>query len=284
MKNIFVFYRRQSRPSAKALHLALKEKTKGRDVVFIRGNHKSKFLQSRAFDYIVNVGNSEEFNFRGNPIIINPPEAVRVSANKRLARIRFKAKKLSAPTLWMDARDIPKREFPVVGRTSYHMKAKGFWYCRNLQEALAANRRGATHFMKFIRNTREFRAHVFAITPKPKTAGDYIIAKLSEKVPTEGTDTTIIKNHDNGYHFLAPTSRGSEILSPVRMLAKEVICKFGLHYGGVDIMYSMNVNKPLVLEINSTPCLTDDNSNTLDIYVDKFLHLTDTKKKNNGHL
>jgi glutathione synthase/RimK-type ligase-like ATP-grasp enzyme len=62
-------------------------------------------------------------------------------------------------------------------------------------------------------------------------------------------------------------------------LAKEVICKFGMHYGGVDIVYSLNRNKPYVLEINSTPCLTDDTSNTLDIYTDKFLGLAGIKQK-----
>lgn len=140
MKNIFVFYRKQSRPSAKALHLELKKQAVGATI--IRGNYKSKFLRDRVFDYIINVGNSEPIAYNGSPFIINPPNTVKVSANKRLARIRFKAKRLSAPTFWTEVAAIPKKEFPVVGRTSYHMKAKGFWYCRTPQEARAAKMRG----------------------------------------------------------------------------------------------------------------------------------------------
>ncbi len=84
-----------------------------------------------------------------------------MSANKKLARIRFKAKGLSAPELWLNVKSIPKCEYPVIGRTTCHMKAQGFWFCRNRLEANKAWSMGATHFMKFIENTREFRAHVF---------------------------------------------------------------------------------------------------------------------------
>jgi len=275
--NIFIFYRGKSAPSARALHASLK-KSAPKNTVIIRGTSKSKFLKSRVFDYIINVGNSEPFGFKGSPTIVNHPTQIKRSANKRLARIRFKAKGIPAPTLWASPSDIPKKEYPVVGRTTYHMKAKGFWYCKNRAEALTAQHKGATHFIKFIKNTREFRAHVFATKPNPKTVDDFVIAKLSEKISDKKNASEIIKNHEAGYKFVAPKKTSDGALSAVRKLAKKTILDFGLHYGGVDIVYSKSRKKPLVLEINSTPCLTDDNSTTVDVYANKILQLTGSIK------
>ena len=275
----FIFYRNQSRPSAKALHLSLKKATSTDDTVFIRGSQNSKYLANREYDHIINMGNSEDIPYLGNPTIVNPPKTIKLGANKRLARIRFKAKQISAPTLWLTFEDIPKNEFPVVGRTSYHMKASGFWFCKSKEEARKAQQSGATHFMKFIKDTREFRVHVFSTTLKPQCIDDYIVGKLSEKVPTEDVSGTIIKNHDHGYHFLGPTDRDQVVLNRVRNLAKEVLCKFGMHFGGVDIIYSLLRQKAYVLEINSTPCLTDTVSNTIDIYTTKICGLLNIPMK-----
>lgn len=275
--NIFIFYRGKSAPSARALHVAMKGlEIDGAKIV--RGTKKSKYLKNMNFDYIINVGNSEPISNIKNAVVINNPKEIRKSANKKQARIRFKAKRIPAPTLWTSPSDIPTKEFPVVGRTTYHMKAKGFWYCRNRMEATAAFNRGATHFMKFIKNTREFRAHVFATTPYPKTIDDYIIAKLSEKVNDDKNAKEIIKNHDAGYVFKSPVDKNPIVLDEVRKLAKKVLHTFGLHYGGVDIIYSKTRKKAFVLEINTTPCLTDDNSTTVETYANKFIGMIENNE------
>jgi len=272
--NVFIYYRGKSAPSARALHASLKENS---DHKFIRGTTKSKFLRRMKFDVLINVGNSQALPVKNIKHIINPPASIRMSANKKQARIRFKAKGIPAPKLWMDASIVPKKEFPVVGRTSYHMKAKGFWYCRSYAEAKKAQLKGATHFLKFIKNTREFRAHVFSTVIRPKSIDDYVIAKLSEKRRSEKSDSSIIKNHEHGYKFVAPLKNSSPIvLDRVRQLAKEALLKFNLNYGGVDIVYSLNTKKAYVLEINSTPCLTDEVSSTLDTYTEKFVNLIKT--------
>jgi len=274
--NLFVLYRDKSSPSARALTEAIKEQTE--DLQVIRGTVKSKYLRLRKFDYILNVGNSLKCNFKGAVQIINHPDKIRTSANKKLARMRFKARKIPAPTLWLEAHSIPDYEFPVVGRTSYHMKATGFWYCKNKTEALSAQRYGATHFMKFIKNTREFRAHVFSTTLNPENVDDYVIGKLSEKKGSENAKDTIIKNYDNGYRFVSASNKEPYVLEEVRELAKLAAFNFGLHYGGIDIIYSKDTGKTLILEINTTPCLTDDVSSTLDIYASKFIDLIGAKR------
>lgn len=273
---LFVLYGKKSSPSARVLHESLK---KSSELTVIRGTVKSKFLKNYKFPYVVNVGNSVDYNFGKNTKIINKPNAIAVSANKKLARIRFKAKGLPAPKLWLDVKSIPKNEYPVIGRTTYHMKAKGFWFCKNKTEALRARTQGATHFMKFIRNTREFRAHVFATKLNPKTSNDYIIAKLAEKRNNGGSNKAIIKNHDHGYCFLQPDRRFPEVLDKVRNAARNVMHKFGLHYGGVDVMYSKNTKRVYILEINTTPCLTDENSSTLDVYTKKILSLIEADRR-----
>jgi glutathione synthase/RimK-type ligase-like ATP-grasp enzyme len=274
--SLFVMYNPKSSPSAKALALAIKENTA--DLLVIRGTTKSKFLKRRQFDYVINVGNSQKHEFSKDTVVINNPSKIATSANKKLARMRFKARKISAPLLWLAAKDIPSPEFPVVGRTTYHMKAKGFWLCKTPREAKQAERSGATHFIKFIKNTREFRAHVFATGLNPASRDDYIIGKLSEKKGSEVAKSTVIKNHDNGYKFVAPSKNAPLVLEKVRNLSREVIHKFGLHYGAVDVVYSLDTEKAYVLEINTTPCLTDDNSTTIDTYVDKFIDLIGAKR------
>lgn len=262
---VFVLFGQKSRPSAKELAAVLRD---GSNATVLAGTIVSKSIAGS--DYLINVGTTAVQKFDPKIKIINHPSAVQVSANKRLARMRFKAKKIPAPALWLSSDNIPDCEFPVVGRTTFHMKASGFWYCKNKAEARAAERKGATHFLKFIKNTREFRAHVFSTCIDPKSPSDYIIAKLSEKRASEESDGTIIKNHDNGYKFLPPLTKDKEALEMVRAVAKETLHKFGLHFGGVDIMFSNSTRRVYVLEINSTPCLTDENSTTVEVYAEKL--------------
>ena len=262
--NTAILFRKKSKPSALALAKDLQS----------LGLEVSCFTpwkcNTKDFQCLVNVGNSIDVSHKN---IINPPRSIRTSANKRLARIRFKAKNIPAPTLWLDYRKIPSCEYPVVGRTSYHMKAKGFWFCKNQREARTAKTKGATHFMKFIKNTSEFRCHCFSGLIHPKNPEDYKIVKISEKVITADTKDDIIKNHDHGYAFVHPRNVSSKFVPIVSDVAKLVLCKFGLHFGGIDIMYSHNTHKPYVLEINSTPCLTDENTDTSAIYAENVLNL-----------
>ena len=221
----------------------------------------------------MNVGNSIKYNFPKETIVINNPKNILQSANKRLARMRFKARGIPAPMLWLSVKEIPIPEYPVIGRTTYHMKAQGFWFCNTPQEATRAMKQGATHFLKFIKNTREFRAHVFSTVLNPKSSNDYSIGKLSEKRGGVNITGTTIKNHDNGYLFISPMKTDLMVLDQVRYLAKKTMAKFKLHYGGVDIIYSLDNKKAMVLEINTTPCLTDQNSTTIEVYANQILKL-----------
>jgi len=260
---IAVVYNGTSKPSAVCLAKTFSE-VFDTDVQSIFYN--SRRIRDKNITHFINVGNSNKFLIVGKPNIINDPSAIAKSANKRLARIRFKVKGVPAPALWLEPEEIPVAEYPVVGRKTFHMKGRGFWLCKSPREALNAKAKGATHFMKFISNTREFRLHTFSTNLHPTNVNDYVIGKFAEKLESASTRDRTIKNHDHGFVFMAPKLLTITQKDKLENAAKKALLAFGLNYGGVDIMLSKDNNNPYVLEINSTPCLTDENSNTAEVY------------------
>lgn len=248
----------------------------------VRSGHK--------FDFIVNVG---WFKPITGGKVLNTPSAIGLASNKRSARIHFAKNNIPAPELYLSPHEI--KEFPVVARTAHHSQGNGFWFCKSAQDAIQASkdkrtlikrkfrtrrgntktktilkeRPGATHYLKFIPNTREFRVHVMSTKADLEKVSkeDYMVLKLSEKIQKGKVTNHIIKNHENGWFFSYPQNRKDPILSKIREIGKKVASSFKLHWGAVDIMVSQDTGKLYVLEVNSSPCLTDTSSNTLDKYV-----------------
>lgn len=232
------------------------------------------------YDYIVNVGWYKDFR-TGGATVLNAPRAIAHSSNKKQARSKFKADGIPAPELWANPRSLKARDLPVIARTTHHAKGRGLWHCRTLADVSRAARQGATHFLKLIPNTREFRVHVMAPTPKVKglDVEDYRVIKLSEKVPNpKASSNGVVKNHDNGWVFSYPKDRRDPVLPKLREAAKKAIATFDLHWGAVDVMISKDTGEPFVLEINSSPCLTDNQSNTLDKYVEALCQMVALKE------
>jgi hypothetical protein len=178
--------------------------------------------------------------------------------------------KVSIPTMFKTLREITS--FPVIGRTTYHSKASGFWFCTNNRDAVRAIRQGATHFLKYIKNTVELRVHVFTTTLFPTSWEDYVSIKSSVKVPTVQKHSTVIKNFENGYRFLSASVHAKlpiDGLQKCRNVAKQAVYSLGLHFGAVDIVWSGAT--PYVLEVNTAPALTHteavQESDTLKRYV-----------------
>ncbi len=294
--DIFVVYDRSGIHSGRALGEGLSDSVTPSAIHKIemgRPDRLARLISSgQEFDYVVNVGCFGSMK-TGRAIVLNKPGAIGTSSNKLRARQKFVEHGISAPKLWQDPHAIPDKEFPVIARTTHHSKGRGFWFCKNTEEAIKAatpgtaagkvlittrkgNRvwrdgditsSGATHFIKYIPNTREFRVHVMARTDDTDfDVEDMSILKISEKVPgDEGSKSDIIKNVDNGWVFSFPEDLDDPVMDLVRMEAKKAISAFKLHWGAVDIVLSNG--KVYVLEINSTPCLTDDTSNTIDKYI-----------------
>jgi len=267
---LFILYAKNGLQSGRVLGNNLARVFSSAGHLILKGREErlyKLYREGKKFDHIINVGWYKPINANDSNIL-NIPEAVARSSNKRGARIRFKQLGIPAPQLWLRASNVSKHDLPVIARTTHHMRGRGLWYCKTLQELNRATSRGATHFLKFIRNTREFRVHVMA--PNPQLGGleakDYRVIKISEKLPGDGVQhSAIVKNHDSGWFFGYPKDHKDPVLPSLRQVGKQTIAEFGLHWGAVDIMVPPE-GSPLVLEINSTPCLTDEHATTLERY------------------
>jgi len=225
--------------------------------------------------HVINLGCPRELPYES--IVFNSREKVLASSDKRRARIAFRDALVPAPKLYLHTADVPDTAFPIVGRTSHHKKGLGFWLCRNRRELDRASAAGATHFLEFIANTREYRVHVFsktgALGTTERSTDDFVSVKISEKVwqgQGEPNPDEPQKNHDFGWTFLGQQDRREEELDVVRHVAKQAMSCLKMDFGAVDVMYQIRNKIPYVLEVNSTPSMSDDNANTCEVYAERF--------------
>ena len=167
----------------------------------------------------------------------------------------------------------------LVGRTSYHKKGRGFWFCKTLSQVRAATTSGATHFLEFIPDTREYRVHCFikakyqGLPLEERQPKHYVSIKISEKIwQGKGSpDQRPQKNHEFGWVFLGQQNRRDEELDLVRNVAKQAIAALGMDFGAVDVMYRIHTKRIYVLEVNSTPSMSDDSASTCEVYAKRLL-------------
>lgn len=280
---LFVLYKNSGVPSGRALRAALAKLTKGQ----VQGGYLERYASlfsgrgKTAPELVVNLGTTETIVVAPKRIL-NSANMVRSASHKRSARQTFNQKGVPAPRLFASGYEIPADAFPVVGRTSFHSKGKGFWFCKTQAEVKRAVAAGATHFMEFVPNTREYRVHAFIKDrsenkkPEERVAEDYASIKISEKVWTgkgQPNPDEPQKNHAFGWTFLGQQNRREEELGVVRQAAKAAIAALGMDFGAVDVMYSVRNKLPYVLEVNSTPSLADENADTCERYAKRILKL-----------
>lgn len=271
---LFVLYKNSGVHSGRALRKELAELYDGK----VLGGFPKRFAGVRKREgepeYVINLGTTDEVV--SGSTFLNNREMVKTSSNKKAARRTFEEQEIPAPKLFLRGSDVDV--FPVVGRTSYHSKGSGFWFCKNERDVQRAVQAGATHFMEFVPNTREYRVHTFikakSMDNEERTPEDYVSVKISEKVWTgEGSPDPDEpqKNHDFGWTFLGPQNRREEELDVVRHVAKQAISALEMDFGAVDVMYRVKTKRPYVLEVNSTPSLADEQSDTCTRYANRIL-------------
>lgn len=237
-------------------------------------------------DYIVNLGVTDiELDGR----VLNSREMVRTSSNKRRARATFAEAGVPSPRLFTSGKAVTEKDLPVIGRTSYHRKGQGFWFCKTLRDVRRAVEQGATHFLEFIPRTREYRVHTFIksryleLPREERKPEHYVSIKISEKVWTAEGDpdpNEPQKNHEFGWTFLGAQNRRAEELDVVRHAAKQAIAALGMDFGAVDVMYRIRNKRPYVLEVNSTPSLSDENADTCERYARRILRTIGADREN----
>lgn len=276
---IFVLYKNNGCHSGRALRKALSELPLTETV---RGGYPKRFEKIMAKEgvpqVVINLGTTDETSFTGK--MLNTPDMIRAGSNKKKARQIFAENDVPSPKLFNTSLEVSADELPVIGRTSYHSKGSGFWFCKTMAAVRSAQNDGATHFMQFIPNTREYRVHTFLKSKYwPERPGEldhshYVSTKISEKVwvgddapdPNEPQ-----KNHTFGWTFLGPQDRREEELDVIRHAAKMAIASLGMDFGAVDVMYRVRNKLAYVLEVNSTPSLADENSDTCERYAKRIL-------------
>ena len=272
--SLFVLYKNSGVHSGRALRKQLAELYDGK----VLGGYPKRFegicRREGEPEYVINLGTTEEYDLGST--FLNSREMVRTASNKKAARRTFEEQGIPAPELFMRGSDVTS--FPVVGRTSYHSKGQGFWFCKDKREVSRAVKAGATHFMEFVPNTREYRVHTFikakAMENDERKPEDYVSVKISEKVwqgDGEPDPREPQKNHEFGWTFLGPQNRREEELDVVRNVAKQAIAALQMDFGAVDVMYRVRNKRPYVLEVNSTPSLSDDNADTCERYANRIL-------------
>jgi hypothetical protein len=282
-KDLFVLYKNSGVYSGRALRKTLDALYDGRTF----GGYPGRFaiiLKKRDISCVINMGVTDALSYEGR--MLNSQAMVCAASNKRKARRIFSEHDVPAPTLYLRAADVKRSDLPVIGRTSYHCKGRGLWFCETLAEVRRAVERGATHFLEFIPNTREYRVHAFC---KKRTFGekdrgieDYVSVKLAEKVwqgKNKPDPARIQKNHEFGWKFIGQQDRRVEELDVVRYAAKQAIAALDLDFGAVDVMYKIQDKRPYVLEVNSTPSLSDDNANTCEVYAERILRMLGASEK-----
>lgn len=188
---------------------------------------------------------------------MNSSEAIKLASNKRKALWRMTDCGVNTPTLYTKAEAFDAVEdTPIIGRTSYHQEGSGFFFCETREQVRNAISNGATHFLEYIEDAREFRVHI---------VNGYSI-KISEKHKRFDADADEFVEDSWTY----PRKFKRKI--SLRKVAKEATDSLGLDFGAVDILYKKIDGQPtfFVLEVNTCPCLTDGNSDTLERYVRAF--------------
>lgn len=275
---MFVLYRNAGVHSGRALRKMLDGLTDEP----VKGGYPKRFASVLKTDgdpkIVINLGVTDDLPYEGP--ILNTQDMVRAASNKKKARQIFVEEGVPTPELYLTPEEVPKESLPVVGRTSYHHKGQGFWFCKTPRGVRQAAREGATHFMAFIPNTREYRVHTFIkrkyleLPSEEREHEHYVSIKISEKTwqgEEQPSKDEPQKNHEFGWTFLGPKNRREEELDVVRHVAKQAIAALGMDFGAVDIMYQIRAKQPYVLEVNSTPSLSDENATTCEVYAGRIL-------------
>lgn len=186
---------------------------------------------------------------------MNSGEAIKLASNKKKALYTMESAGVSVPQL-LTRQEAYRWHGAIIGRTSYHKKGSGFYYCETPRDVDYAVANGATHFMEYIDGAREFRVHI--------VNGESI--KISEKY--KSYDPDLDEFEEGSWKYPSKFKRKVSL----RRIAKEAVGVLGLDFGAVDILYKKIDGEPrfFVLEVNTCPCLTNDYSDTLERYVRAF--------------
>lgn len=253
LRNTFLYCNRPSN-SAKNLAASLGIRRIKRE--------RSRF-KGRPHRAVINWGCSTAPNELNECYVLNIPEFVARASNKlsffdrMMERYGWDWGPYPFPDFTTDkamAIELIHEGHMVVCRTVLNgHSGKGIVLARTVDELV-----DAPLYVKYQPKDAEWRVHVFAHLDEEYTD----VQKKVKRKDYEGEHNRQIRNHQNGYNY---QRQNLNIPDGLTDLAIEVIEKFDLHFGAVDIIqYRDNF---YVLEVNTAPGLE---GTTLDIYSEQL--------------
>jgi len=232
---------------------------------------------------VINWGSSEYHVGKDVPML-NPPAAVAKASNKLTF---FQSLKGSSTRIvpfttdveevqeWLNAGSVVCARTKLTGHSG-----EGLVILGDKEVDIAS----AKLYTKYVKKAREYRVHVVdgkVIRVQKKILRPELTERIRDPKDEFSKDDVNweVRNHGNGFVYVTD---GVEEDCPKDVLsqARSAICRTGLDFGAVDVIWSNKKQQAFVLEINCAPGLE---GGTTTAYVDAFQALiangVPTKKK-----
>jgi glutathione synthase/RimK-type ligase-like ATP-grasp enzyme len=206
----------------------------------------------KQYKWIINWGNPTSLSYSSAQRVINIPTQLQQSINKLLSFRRWKEKGVPIPEFSTELLD--NRKGVWLARTNVTGSGGDGIVVIREDDGIPK----APLYVKYIRKTQEFRAHV--------VNGKVIfVQQKKRKSDAEQTkDQKLIRNYDNGWVF-CPLEKWDKELEDVAIAA---VAGLGLDFGAVDMVLGMDTGKYYCLELNSAPGL--ESPTLIEAYKEAF--------------
>jgi len=200
---------------------------------------------------VLNWGATELPNEAMKCLVINHPDAVKEVVNKLNF---FKTlEPMHITPKFTDNKETAKRwaskknKMVVCRKVLNGSGGRGIVLARTPEEVC-----NAPLYTKYVPKQDEYRVHIFQ-------GGVIDIQKKGVKHGDEANADYQIRNHRNGFIYMR---EGIEPPYGVEEVALRAFKAFKLHFGAVDVIWTDNTKKALVLEINTAPGLEGETTGT----------------------
>lgn len=209
-------------------------------------------------------GLTERLMRNAKAAMMNHPDALMGNKDKRLSLEKMHAAEVPVPAFWKIA-DVPDDAYPVIARTKNHFGGSGFWRCNDKEALVLAESEGATHALKLIVKSAEYRVHVFLNRA----------VRIVRKVKTREDASDLCRSHKNGWRFKSVAKEN--IPAGLEEIAVNAVKSIGLQTGAVDVVTQKKTGRLLVLEVNSTPGLE---GHSIEAWAQAIKEFAETYKHN----
>jgi glutathione synthase/RimK-type ligase-like ATP-grasp enzyme len=214
--------------------------------------------QPVAYDSVIINWGSSQCPYSGRKIL-NPPEAVRLASNKRLAFERMKKEGVSVPPFASKKEAVSWTGDTVVRHKLTGHSGEGIEIVGRIPELP-----DAPLYVKYVKKKDEYRIHVI---------GQEVVAIQRKARRNDTPDNEVnwqVRNHRNGFVFVRQNVSPPE---EVLRAARDTIPSLGLDFGAVDVIFGTD-GKAYVLEVNTAPGMEGQ---TINDYVNGFRTLIGTQ-------